>query len=199
MRQARLSAAVRSCLVLGQTPKSAFLTCVKPFFFGRATLEKAADYGKKDADMDYFKGRVVKLLVDYFGEDFRRITHALEVLNYAERIAEVKPGSDPQVLVACALLHDIGIKLSEEELGHNNGKTQEAYGPPVAEKLLRGMGFPDDKTDRVCRIIGNHHSASRYDYVELEILKQADAVVNRLDGDRLCETSLPYAGREGLL
>jgi HD superfamily phosphodiesterase len=133
--------------------------------------------------MDYFKGRVVKLLVDYFGEDFRRITHALEVLKHAERIAQTTPGCDCQVLVACALLHDIGIKRSEELLGYNDGKTQEEYGPSVAEDLLGKIGFSQEKTAKVCQIIGNHHSVSRYDYPELAILKQADAIVNKLDRD----------------
>ncbi len=132
--------------------------------------------------MDYCKGRVAKLLIDYFGEDFRRINHALEVLKHAERIMENREDYDYEVLVASALLHDIGIKKSEELLGYNNGKTQEEYGPPAAEKLLESIAFPHEKTKRVCEIIGNHHSPSRYDYVELEILKEADRIVNRLEG-----------------
>ena len=133
--------------------------------------------------MDYCKGRVAKLLVDYFGNDFRRITHALEVLRYSEKIMEETGSCDHEILVAVALLHDIGIKRSEELLGYNNGKTQEEYGPPVAEELLRSIGFPDDKIVKVCEIIGNHHSPSRYDYVELRILKEADRIVNRMEGD----------------
>jgi putative nucleotidyltransferase with HDIG domain len=124
---------------------------------------------------------VTKLLVDYFGDDFRRITHALEVLRYAEMIAgneERVEDCDCEVLVASALLHDIGIKQSEEELGYNTGQSQEKYGPLVAAKLLESIGFTAEKTKKVCEIIGNHHSRSRYDYVELEILKKADAIVN---------------------
>lgn len=136
--------------------------------------------------MDYCKGRVAKLLIDYFGNDFRRITHALEVLRYAEAIAENEEYAgvcDYEVLVASALLHDIGIKQSEEELGYNTGPSQEKYGPPIAEKLLENIGFPVAKTKKVCEIIGNHHSRSRYDYIELRILKEADAIVNKQECD----------------
>ena len=133
--------------------------------------------------MDYCKGKVTKLLVDYFRDDFRRITHALEVLKYAEQIMEKEPNCDYEVLVASALLHDVGIKPSEEMHGYNNGKTQEKYGPPVAEDLLRSIHFPTEKITRVSQIIGNHHSPSRYDYVELKILKEADKIVNKLEGD----------------
>lgn len=137
----------------------------------------------KGRDMDYIKGRITKLLVDYFGADFRRITHALEVLKYAEKIRDGGEECDYELLVAAALLHDIGIRRSEELHGYNNGKTQEEYGPPVARALLDGIGFPPEKTEKVCRIIGNHHSPPRYDYVELKILKEADRIVNRLEGE----------------
>ena len=133
--------------------------------------------------MDYCKGRVTKLLVDYFENDFRRITHALEVLKHAENIMETTENCDFEVLVTAALLHDIGIKQSEEILVYNNGNTQEKYGPSIAEKLLENINFPPEKTRIVCEIIGNHHSRSRYDYVELKILKEADRIVNKIDGD----------------
>jgi len=132
--------------------------------------------------MDHCKGRIVKGLVDYFENDFRRITHALEVLKEAERIMAERPCCDREIVIATALLHDVGIKPSEALLGYNNGKTQEQYGPPAAEELLKGMGFPEEKMVRVCEIIGNHHSRSRYDYVELDILKEADRIVNLKEG-----------------
>jgi HD superfamily phosphodiesterase len=133
--------------------------------------------------MLYCKGRIVKLLVDYFGNDFRRITHAMEVLKHAEKIMENEKNFDYEILVASALLHDIGIKQSEEELGYNNGNTQEEYGPPIAEKLLESINFPPEKIKKVCEIIGNHHSRSRYDYIELKILREADKIINKLEGD----------------
>ena len=132
--------------------------------------------------MDYTKGRITKLLVDYFGNDFRRITHALNVMKYAEQIMENHVDCDHELLLAATLLHDIGIKHSEELYGYNNGKTQEELGPPVAAELLASIAFPADKTTKVCEIIANHHSPSRYPYVELEILKQADRIVNKQEG-----------------
>jgi HD superfamily phosphodiesterase len=129
--------------------------------------------------MEYCKGKIVKLLVDYFENDFRRITHALEVLKLAENIMVNFNDCDDEIVVAVALLHDVGIKKSEEILGYNNGKTQEKYGPPIAKTLLESINFPSAKIEKVCEIIGNHHSPSQYDYVELEILKKADRIVNK--------------------
>jgi HD superfamily phosphodiesterase len=133
--------------------------------------------------MEYCKGKIAKLLVDHFQSDFRRITHALEVLKHAERIMEDTQGYDYEIVVASALLHDAGIKPSVEILGYSNGTTQEQYGPPVVAELLKSINFPPEKITIVSEIVGNHHSPSRYDYIELKILKEADGIVNKPKGD----------------
>jgi putative nucleotidyltransferase with HDIG domain len=132
----------------------------------------------KDLNMKYLRASLTRQMMDFFGDDLRRIDHALRVLAQADRLAGPKHGCDREILIACALLHDVGIKPSEEELGYNDGKTQEQYGPPAAEKLLRAGGFPENKIGMVKDIIGNHHSPSRLDYPELELLKKADRTVN---------------------
>lgn len=133
---------------------------------------------------EQIKGRLIKALVIFFDDDYRRITHAIEVLKHAEQAAESYPDADEEVVIASAILHDVGIKPSEAELGYNNGKTQEQYGPAVAISLLQENNFPAEKIEKVAQIIGNHHSPSRYDYVELKILKTADRIVNMLDAEQ---------------
>ena len=132
--------------------------------------------------MPYLRARLTRILFEYFGADDRRCEHALCVLYHAERLMGSYPDCDAEVVVASALLHDVGIKISEEKHGYNNGSTQEKYGPPVAGDLLRSIGFPAPKIDVVMNIIGNHHSPSRYDYPELALLKEADRIVNRDEG-----------------
>jgi HD superfamily phosphodiesterase len=139
--------------------------------------------------MTYIKARITEALIHYFEKDYRRINHALSVLKHAERIAETKTGCDYEVLIAVALLHDVGIKPAEKAHGYNDGPLQEQYGPPEAKKLLAGIGFPDDKTKKVMEIIGNHHSRSRYDYIELTILKEADAIVNKAEESEMKSVS----------
>lgn len=125
------------------------------------------------------RAQIVRVLIGHFGDDDRRIEHALRVLHHADIIMADRPACDPEIVIACALLHDVGIKVSEEKHGYNNGKTQEEYGPPVAEELLKTIGFPIGKIEIVMNIIGNHHSPSRYEYPELAVLKEADLIVNR--------------------
>ena len=68
-------------------------------------------------------------------------------------------------------------------LQYKNGKTLEEYGPPIAGELFESMSFPPEKIKMVCEITGNHHSCSRYDYVELKAQKEAGRTVNRMEGD----------------
>lgn len=131
--------------------------------------------------MKYLRAKLTRALIEYFGDDDRRINHALSVLHHTECLMDKFPGCDPDIAIASALLHDVGIKISEEKHGYNTGKTQEEYGPAVADALLKGIGFPAAKIEIVTNIIGNHHSPSRYDYPELALLKAADLIVNKAD------------------
>jgi len=129
--------------------------------------------------MEYVRAKVTRELIHYFGTDNKRIEHALRVLHHADNIMLNRSDCDADIIIASALLHDVGIKVSEEKHEYNNGQTQEKYGPPVAEELLNSIGFPPEKIEIVKNIIGNHHSPSRYDYPELVVLKEADLIVNR--------------------
>ncbi len=84
------------------------------------------------------------------------------------------PSCDPETVIGSALLHDVGIDISEEGHESNNGRTQEEYGPPVVGDLLVSIGCFPDNIEMVKHIIGNHHSASRYDYPKLAVLKDAN-------------------------
>lgn len=129
--------------------------------------------------MQYLRARLTRALLQHFGEDDRRIEHALRVLHNTETLMERFPGCDPEIAIAAALLHDVGIRESEALHGYNDGRTQEEYGPPVAGSMLEAIGFPAEKIRIVKEIIGNHHSPSRYAYPELALLKEADLIVNR--------------------
>ena len=67
---------------------------------------------------------VIQQMKLVFGEDQRRIQHAIDVLRCAETILD-KEGGDPLVVKAAAVLHDIGIKEAEARYGSSAGKYQE--------------------------------------------------------------------------
>jgi endogenous inhibitor of DNA gyrase (YacG/DUF329 family) len=123
------------------------------------------------------RDKLVARMKDMFGQDEKRIHHALRVLDYAERIGAVE-GGDPLVIRAAAILHDIGIHEAERKHGSTAGKYQEMEGPPLAEAILKEDGLDPARIEHVCRIIANHHSARDIDTLEFRILWDADQLVN---------------------
>ena len=81
------------------------------------------------------KDKLIQKMKDVFGDDQKRINHALAVLKYAEQIHSAE-GGDLIVITAAAILHDIGIHQAEQKYGSPAGKYQEIEGPPIAEKIL---------------------------------------------------------------
>ena len=126
----------------------------------------------------------IKLIAEMkkvFDGDLKRSSHALKVLQQAENILE-REQADPIVVVAAAILHDIGIAEAERKYNSASPKYQEQEGPPVARAILEGLdinpGPTAEQIDHVCRIVGSHHSARDIDTPEFRIIWDADWIVN---------------------
>lgn len=96
----------------------------------------------RDFFVEYLWARLVHEVVRYFGHDNRRIEYALRMRYHADTLLEPGASGDRDIVIATAILHDIGIRISEEKLAHNMGKTLEEFGSPEAERLLRAVEFP---------------------------------------------------------
>jgi HD superfamily phosphodiesterase len=127
--------------------------------------------------MEQRLARVREAMQEYFGDDARRIDHALRVTGHAEEILGGEPG-DREVVVATALLHDIGIREAERKYGSSAGNLQEQEGPPVARELLISLGYSESFIREVCAIIASHHSPGEVDTDNFRVLWDADWLVN---------------------
>jgi len=124
------------------------------------------------------------------GGDEKRIAHAQTVLSWAQQLLAAESG-DPVVVIAAALLHDIGIPEAERKHGSAAGCYQEVEGPPIARRMLRELGLDDAVVDHVCEIVANHHSARNIATSEFNIIWDSDWLVNLPDEH-------PGRGREEL-
>jgi putative nucleotidyltransferase with HDIG domain len=132
---------------------------------------------KMPMELIELKNKVIYDMKSVFGNDNRRINHALNVLNYAEQISNVE-ACDSLIVAAAAILHDIGIQQAEKKYNSNAGKYQEIEGPPIAEEILKRYDFPKDSIAHICKIIANHHSARDIDTKEFRCVWDADWLVN---------------------
>ena len=79
---------------------------------------------------------------------------------------------------AAAYTHDIGIRPAEEKYGRCDGKLQEQEGPIVAQRMLSDVGIENYLIDRICYLIGHHHTYDNIEGLDYQILVEADFLVN---------------------
>lgn len=128
---------------------------------------------------------VVQKMIAYYGTDVPRINHALKVYSFANFIARREGLSERQIQIVdiAAILHDIGIPAAEKKYNSSSGHYQEIEGPPIARKLLADLNPDKTLLDRVCFLIGNHHSYQHIDGIDFQILIEADFLVNSYENE----------------
>lgn len=130
--------------------------------------------------MQKISDKLILKMINYFDGDDRRINHALKVYAFAKNIAELEGiiEEKKEIVEISSILHDIGIKVSEEKYNSSAGKYQELEGPQVARDLLDEFNIEKNIIDRVCFLIAHHHTYSNIDDIDLQILIEADFIVN---------------------
>ena len=105
----------------------------------------------------------------------------MKVYEYAHLIGKLE-GLDAEtqkILDIASIMHDIGIRPSEEKYGRCDGKLQEQEGPVYARKMLEEFEeVSKEETDRVCYLIEHHHTYTGVDGEDYRILLEADFLVN---------------------
>lgn len=119
-------------------------------------------------------------MIEYFRNDVKRINHALKVYNFAILISKESNVDEEtqRVIAISSLLHDIGIKEAERKYQSSAGNYQEQEGPAIARKILEPYHLEEKITERICHIIGNHHTYPKIDGIDFQILVEADFLVN---------------------
>ena len=127
--------------------------------------------------------RLFHAMIDFGAGDADYIQHFTKVHSYAKLIAQTE-GMDAhavEVLEAAALVHDIGIPLCNQKYGSHPGHLQEKEGPPLARDMLSRLPFTPAEIERVCTLVGEHHTCSPIDGLDHQILLEADFSVNSFE------------------
>ena len=104
------------------------------------------------------------------------IDHTSRVLSNAKFImnGEEITGATEETVCFAAVLHDIGAIEAQRNHGSMEGRFQEIEGPPIAQSILERIGVPAATTNRVCFIVGNHHTPAKIDGVDFQVIWEAD-------------------------
>ncbi|NMC57316.1 MAG: HD domain-containing protein [Eubacteriaceae bacterium] len=136
-------------------------------------------------------GLLINAMIEYYQNDKKRINHFLKVYGFAKAIGENEniPSDMQFILQTAAVVHDIGIKISEEKYNSSAGEYQQVEGPPIAKVMLEKLGYDETVTGRVCFLIAHHHTYKNIEGIDYQILVEADFLVNifedNMDADKI--------------
>lgn len=128
--------------------------------------------------------RLTREMIVFYEGNPEQIQHFIKVHSFAKLIGESE-GLNEQtlfILEAAALVHDIGIKPAMKKYGKHSGNLQEKEGPAPAKMMLTALGFEKNITDRICYLVGHHHTYTEVDGMDYRILLEADFLVNLYEG-----------------
>lgn len=133
-------------------------------------------------------------MTEYYQNDPQRIQHFMKVYTYARFISEQECVDTDQLYTICvaAIVHDIGIKEAEKKYNASNGKLQEKEGPPLAEKMLTSLHYDREIIERVCYLVGHHHTYDDIVGLDYQILVEADFLVNMYE-DHFSQEAITHA------
>ena len=126
------------------------------------------------------RDRVIDEMKRVFEGFPKRIDHTFNVLGYADEIMEGERVSTEQreFISVVVILHDIGVIEAERKHGSSAAPYQEEEGARVATEILERMESGQIDNERVSYIVGNHHTSSKIDGLDFQILWEADLLEN---------------------
>ena len=111
------------------------------------------------------------------------IQHFIKVHAFARMICRAeKVDAYTQFITECAaLVHDIGTRPAVDQYGYSDGKLQEELGPGYARNLLEDEKLNEEDIERVCYLVGHHHTYDNIQGMDYQILVEADFLTNFYD------------------
>lgn len=127
---------------------------------------------------------ITKKMISFYSGNLHDICHFLKVYAYAKTIGELESLDSDTLLTLeiSAIVHDIACPLCRERHGRALGECQELEGPDLAAEFLKEFSLPSKIFDRVCYIVGRHHTYTDVDGLDYQILLEADFLVNADEG-----------------
>lgn len=126
------------------------------------------------------KDRVIEEMKQVFEGFPLQIQHTFNVLKYADEIMAGENVSEVQreFISIVVVLHDIGVIEAKRKHGSSAAPYQEKEGAIIAAQILEKIGYSETNSERICYIVGNHHTSSKVDGLDFQILWEADLLEN---------------------
>lgn len=139
-------------------------------------------------------GKAICAMIEYFGPHAEWTMHSMQVYGLARTIAlrEHLDAEQMAILECAAALHDVGIPESLRIFGSATWEEHTVMGAKVAAELLDALDFPVREKEDIVFHIRYHHDAAVYPRKTLQILFDAERIVDLLDSTTNMILQLPY-------
>jgi ribosomal protein S27E len=124
-----------------------------------------------------FKDILTSAIKEYFKGEDEKMGHALKILGFAEKILETEEGN-PKVVIASAILYDIGIYEHEKVCERSHITDQEKNEFSIVREILKRSGAKKEIADEVCRIIEYHGRSHKISTLNGKIVHDAVQLAN---------------------
>jgi HD superfamily phosphodiesterase len=142
--------------------------------------DNSGRFNVKKEDGSMYRSDAISQMKKYF-KDNRFVEHTLKVLSRAEKIFLGEGLEDDFIwntVTLGSVFHDIGIVEALRKHDSLEAPYQEQEGPAVARRIMEDIGVRPDILERVCFMVGNHHTREAVDGMDFQILWEADFIVN---------------------
>lgn len=108
------------------------------------------------------------------------INHFMKVWGFARTIGLGEDLDDETQLTVelAAVAHDIACPVCREKYGNTDGRKQEEEGEPMTREFYKDYPLSEKQRERICYIVGHHHTYKPVDGIDYQIMLEADFLVN---------------------
>ncbi len=134
--------------------------------------------------------KIMEQMIYHSNGNIHDINHFIKVASFARIIGKNEniDNDTLETLIISAIVHDIACPLYREKYGNTNGQYQEEEGPTLAREFLSMFDLDHDKIERICYLVGHHHTYTNVDGIDYQILLEADFLVNIDESQMITET-----------
>lgn len=128
---------------------------------------------------------IVKMIDLCHGSQYD-ICHFMKVWAYARTIGESECLDErtQRILEFTAIVHDIACPSLRKEYGNSPHDLQEKFGPPLVREFYSDAGMDSGMLERICYLVGHHHTYNSVDGMDYQILLEADFLTNAGEQDK---------------
>ena len=124
--------------------------------------------------------KAIEKMICFYDGSLHDIEHFLKVWGYAKTIGELEQldAYTQETLELAAIAHDIACPLCRVKYGNTNGEHQQTEGIPLTRDFYEEFHLPEEQLERICYLVGHHHTFHDIEGMDYQILVEADFLVN---------------------